>query len=298
MRSRAENRGFTLIELLVVIAIIGVLIALLLPAVQSAREAARRAQCTNNLKQLGLAMHNYHDVIGSLPGVRVAGAASPYVSILPFMEQANLANSYNVDLSWDHVVNTTVTGIPVGVFNCPSNPHAGEVASSGFAPSDYTVPRSATNWSQHRATFELGEYARFSEIRDGLSNTCMQYESAGRAHWYVNGVMEPGGVSWDYYGAAPWGTVTEAWAGRSNGGWFFPVSVTLGPSGGPPTIVWFVGSSVINVSNWYGAPYSFHPGGINLGMADGSVRFLKQQTSLEVIGALSSRDGGEIIGEF
>src|SRR5690606_3978149 len=98
-RTRAERGGFTLIELLVVIAIIGVLIALLLPAVQSAREAARRAQCTNNLKQLGLAMHSYHDVNNTLPANRVAGAAAPYVAVLPFLEQASLYQSYNFDVS-------------------------------------------------------------------------------------------------------------------------------------------------------------------------------------------------------
>ncbi|QDV33023.1 DUF1559 family PulG-like putative transporter [Tautonia plasticadhaerens] len=298
MRNRVDERGFTLIELLVVIAIIGVLIALLLPAVQAAREAARRAQCTNNLKQLGLAMHGYHDAFGTLPGVRVEGAAAPFVSILPFVEQASLADSYNFDVVWDHASNTTVTASRLDVLTCPSDPHSGELSAAGFSPSAYTVPRSATNWSQHHAAFELGQYARFSQFRDGLSNTCLLYESAGRARWYVHGVMEPGGQTWDYYGAAPWGTITEAWAGRSNGGWFFPVFISLDQAGGPPNVVWFVGSSVINVSNWYGAAYSFHPGGMSMGMGDGSVRFVRQQVSLEVIGALSSRDGGEIPGEF
>src|SRR3954453_23644431 len=93
--------GFTLIELLVVIAVIAVLISLLLPAVRSAREAARRIQCVNNLKQLGLAMHNYHDVNNSLPGVAVEGAAGLYVSVLPFFEQASLFNAFNSNVAWN-----------------------------------------------------------------------------------------------------------------------------------------------------------------------------------------------------
>ncbi|RUL83184.1 DUF1559 domain-containing protein [Tautonia sociabilis] len=294
-RSFSRANGFTLIELLVVIAIIGVLIALLLPAVQSAREAARRVQCVNNLKQLGLAMHAYHDAVGCLPGYRVTGAAAPYASILPFLEQEPLGSAYNFDHPWDSASNTTVTSVPLNVYTCPSNPVAGERPASGFGTSDYTVIRSATNWADHKAMYEGGEYARFAAVRDGLSNTCMQYESAGRAHWFLLGVSDPASPPWDYYGSAPWGTVVESWAGIGNGGWWFPVSVRLDPSRGTPDITWFAGSSVINVGNWYGAPYSFHPGGVNLGMADGSVRFLKEHTSLEVLSALSSRDGGEVI---
>lgn len=77
-----------------------------------------------------------------------------------------------------------------------------------------------------------------------------------------------------------------------------PVAVSLSPGGGPVNVVWFAGASVINVSNWNGSPYSFHPGGINAGMGDGSVRFVKEQTAVEVLSGLTSRDGGEIVGEF
>ena len=289
--------GFTLIELLVVIAIIAVLIALLLPAVQSAREAARRIQCTNNLKQLGLAMHNYHDANGSLPAVAVTGAANPYVAILPFFEQAAIANAYNFALPYNDPTNSTVTATPLNAFICPSNPDAASVPASGFRTSDYTVIRNATQYDKCAAVFDWGTYGKFSDITDGLSNTCMQYESAGRANWWVYRTKNPGGTPWNYYGAANWGTDDEAWAGSSNGGWFFPVALTMNPTAAP-TIAWFAGSAVVNVSNWYASPYSWHPGGINMGMADGSVRFVKQQTSYAVLSALSSRNGGEIIGDF
>src|SRR5215213_6414670 len=131
-----SRRGFTLIELLVVIAIIAVLIALLLPAVQAAREAARRSQCVNNLKQLGIAMHNYHDVVGSFPtsfwrntrNVRGSTATDgtnrhSWISMsLPYIEQTPLYNSMNFSLGVGERQNVTAAMTPINVLMCPSDP--------------------------------------------------------------------------------------------------------------------------------------------------------------------------------
>jgi prepilin-type N-terminal cleavage/methylation domain-containing protein/prepilin-type processing-associated H-X9-DG protein len=135
-----SRRGFTLIELLVVIAIIAVLIALLLPAVQAAREAARRMQCTNNLKQLGLAMQNYHDVNGSYPigrmGINVPGATYPNggtatnnrrtwtFGLMPFVEQGAIFNSINYTFGFSHASNMTIIQTTINVYHCPSDPQS------------------------------------------------------------------------------------------------------------------------------------------------------------------------------
>src|SRR5256885_959165 len=134
-----RRRAFTLIELLVVIAIIGVLIALLLPAVQAAREAARRSQCTNNLKQMGLGLHNYEAVAGAFPMSDViANPAIPsqttngfsvHVRILPFMEQGVAFNALNFTVNHQNDANTTVVGAKVAVFVCPSDPNGDKYTS-------------------------------------------------------------------------------------------------------------------------------------------------------------------------
>lgn len=199
MRSR---RGFTLIELLVVIAIIGVLIALLLPAVQAAREAARRAQCTNNLKQFGIALANYADTMGALPPTLcIVGVAPSVVTwtngwgahprILPYVEQGNIFNAFNFDLLMYTRENTTASATRPTLLLCPSDTsprdflHAQggrmSVCNYGFCQGDWYVWGGFQNAQQTRSAFGPNMSRRLAEFSDGLSQTL--WMSEGKAHF-------------------------------------------------------------------------------------------------------------------
>lgn len=310
------NRGFTLIELLVVIAIIAVLIALLLPAVQQAREAARRSQCKNNLKQMGLAMHNYHDIYNRLPLAYpaypdgVSNVANWSVSLLPNLEQAALANTYNYDLEWYDGVNVNFKTKMPGVYSCPSNPVAGKTlpgdpgytdpdTGEGWQTTDYIALRDSTlsGAEQNKALFSDGGGKRFSDATDGLSNTCMVYESAGRSSLYAHGVQDPADPNGNLGDDIAFGKIYDPWTSIYNGGRIFLVTLDVNNN----TVGLYLnegGSAAVNVSNIYGGAYSFHTGGVQMAMGDGAVRFLSESTSKIVLGAMISMNGGEILGEF
>lgn len=190
-----QRRGFTLIELLVVIAIIGVLIALLLPAVQAAREAARRMQCTNNLKQMGLALHNYESSNGVLPPsvvLRASGTTllwsngwSVHARIAPFAEQGPLFNSMNFDLSYELPENQTVASQSVSLFLCPSEIKTERrlndgqyfgVTSYGWITGDWFVWGGWVSGRSNRAAFGVNRSRRLAEVTDGLSQTLFASE--------------------------------------------------------------------------------------------------------------------------
>ncbi|NNJ24070.1 DUF1559 domain-containing protein [Alienimonas chondri] len=292
---RPARAGFTLIELLVVIAVIAILVSLLLPAVQQAREAARKMQCGNNLKQIGLAMHNYHGTYRYFPLTWTDNTANWAVAILPQTDEGNVADLYDYSLPWDDPANEPLKELMPTTYSCPSNPSGGQLLSdNGWQTTDYSVLRNASDWANHDSLFD-GSPHRIADVIDGTTNTCMIYESAGRSSLYVEDVENPTMNGAD----PPWayGRSKDPWASDSNAGWWFTQAIVWNDPG-DFDVLWSTGDRVVNVANWFGAPYSFHAGGVNLGMADGSVQFLSENTSYDAISARSSINGREVVEGF
>jgi prepilin-type N-terminal cleavage/methylation domain-containing protein/prepilin-type processing-associated H-X9-DG protein len=326
IRLRRPRAGFTLIELLVVIAIIAVLISLLLPAVQSAREAARRAQCVNNLKQFGIAVHNFHDVNNLLPSsIRPAGLTTlpriaGLLTLLNFMEQSQVYNAMNQSITWGDPANTTASQTRIATFICPSSPADpsrldGIPEVQPYSPTWTATVAAITDYSPlvgidaRLSAFNvfqgdtppptlLGKNVKtkLADATDGLSNTLVFVESAGRPFVYRKGGKQ--------FGAVPDHRL-------NSGGWARPASdVTL--NGSTADGSFFPGPVVINAANgedvynqpfphpYYGTEgtggiFAFHAGGANILLGDGSVRFVKETVSLQTFAALATRAGGEVI---
>jgi prepilin-type N-terminal cleavage/methylation domain-containing protein/prepilin-type processing-associated H-X9-DG protein len=324
---KRRNSGFTLIELLVVIAIIGVLIALLLPAVQSAREAARRAQCTNNMKQIGLAVHNYLDVHGILPIGRGTRAARPYdltsrynysgfAMVLPFMEQQPLHAAINFDLTITiQEGNSTVMATAVSSLLCPSD---GEATPANWAGNNYRFSEGSnilysygptdtgavnTTMPKPNGPFFPERSYRLADIRDGTSNTIMASEKL--LGDYNQGIPT---IRRDIYVSETWPTgLNEAFQNcEAVDNSSIP---TNGESNvGAPWLDGFLHTSIFKVvstpnkKSCYMFPArlimsasSDHPGGVNVALCDGSVRFIKDTISRETWWAIGSMNGGEVV---
>ena len=340
----SRRRAFTLIELLVVIAIIGVLIALLLPAVQAAREAARRAQCTNNLKQIGLAIHNYESTNSVLPPACIvtqgAGGAPIFqgwgalARILPFLEEGNKFNACNFSIGNETPTNLTAMAMGTATFLCPSD----GLSATQFI--DDGVPRNNTNYGFNRGDWYVwGGFAptpdpvspfrtnvglRMASITDGLSGTMFVAEvkthqpyvrnCSGLLYAPLSSTSRPspdsdpkavaqytgcgGGMAelkpdsghseWEDGNASQSG-FTTAWT---------PNKKTPGSFGG----VAFPDMDLIAIREEEGGPTfaavtarSFHPGGVNVLMGDGSVRFIKDSVAGAVWRGLGSIGGGEVV---
>ncbi len=373
MRALRGRRGFTLIELLVVIAIIAVLIALLLPAVQAAREAARRMQCTNNLKQIGLAIHNYHSATGVFPlGVAAYNypghlavnynwdSWSGHCMMLPQLEQNATYNAINFMLgnnaanSYGFYANSTVTSQRVSVFLCPSDPSAGTVsvlrtadnrndvldvsylASAGTTTNSPNNTKTTNPWATMGSTGLFWWYTAYGirQVTDGTSNTVAFSEGlVSKVGGSNAGGVDNASLPTNYGGTSATGIAAACGAAQQYDANQNPAAVIAGLQGCTIAIqsrqglsncrgiFWEVGSLGMTMFNTIAPPNSkqynwgdcrctgggypndatfanansLHPGGVNVLMADGSVRFVKDSINMTTWWAMGTRANGEVI---
>jgi prepilin-type N-terminal cleavage/methylation domain-containing protein len=306
--SRRPSAGFTLVELLVVIAIIGILVALLLPAIQAARESARRTQCSNHMKQIGVALHNFENAFGHLPPGGISGSSVTVahkkfkvpanvthgwaIFLMPYLEQQTLWDNYRLDVDWRAPENQEVRQTRVTVLQCPSVSDPLRVDTQTF--SNATITAAITDYGVNNGVstnlFTLGlidqdtnenpqgvmrvnELHRFSDVRDGLSNTTWIQEDAGRPQLFRTARLKIIGS-----------TISGAgWANRDNEfvlHGYTPNGVTEG------------GPCAVNCSN-NNEIYAFHAGGAYALMGDASVRFLSEDMEIRVVARLITRQARE-----
>ncbi len=284
--------GFTLIELLVVIAIIAILIALLVPAVQKVREAASRTQCQNNLKQVGLALHNYHDTTKRFPTANSPVFGSAFTHILPFVEQDNVRRVYDISLPPTAPPNNTVTNLPIAIYLCPtmsappSPPQAYSTHYASYAvcigsnngwtapPDNGAIVRSNATGS----TTLVDQGKRITDLQDGASNTFL----AGEMGFQLKDYMFSSGP----YAGSPRGGNTSwafGYASYSFGSTKVMMNTVL-----PPT----------SVTDRLQAFRSDHSGGGNFLLGDGSVRFIANGIDFPTYQALGTRSGGEVLANY
>lgn len=340
MRTHFRRSGFTLIELLVVIAVIATLITLLLPAVQQAREAARRSQCKNNLKQIGLAIHNYHDTHACFPPGSYGGSATaeaPFVvpnwrlHIFPGLEQTAIYNQLDFQSGTRHFAGSDnssngarLSGLIVPVYVCPSSPLsptgqplAGSnathntfkiqvpmyvgVAGAGVTngatidyPPGMTVGfRNAYGVYTNNGILQWNAITHMRDATDGTSNTLIVAEQSG--------TIGTSDLRSGYYG------------GYIGADFMDPIGSTVMTAPGPfASTIWSTGLSslqfrinVTSVSTGNAATFhpntawnSFHVGGINALLSDGSVRFITEKIDMNTLRNLASRNDGQVVGAF
>jgi prepilin-type N-terminal cleavage/methylation domain-containing protein/prepilin-type processing-associated H-X9-DG protein len=272
---RVRRGGFTLIELLVVISIIGVLVALLLPAVQSAREAARRSQCVSNLKQIGIALQGYHEVLNTFPaGGWIASASDPLTrnmnmgwsaAVLPWLEQRSLYDGLNCSVPYGNAANSTTGHVVVRVYLCPTEPRksfwnrdSGDLYDYAdgdyggmYGPRGLGTPTFTNNPPRGPMIFNTA--LSLAQIQDGASQTIQ----VGEDPEAINALWISGHNVFDQA---------------------FAINARPAVESGEELA-------------------SRHPGGVNVLFCDGSVHFLRDAMPLKTLAALCTRDGGEVVGD-
>ena len=309
-RSRRFQHGFTLIELLVVIAIIAILIALLLPAVQQAREAARRTQCRNNLKQIGLAMHNYHDSHKCFPknmGCYINGSTCVSLGlsawswralILPYIDQAPLYNKINFEAGVTATAgspsNLDIARMPMQAYLCPSNPNGGLTSqeTDNYLYSNWCLPVSTCD-----RTAPLG-------VTDYKGINGVSYPTSSTSPAYPQGMWDrrPGGVlrirdvtdgTTNVIFIAENLPQSHAWPTWA--GWHAPLNTAVGPN-----YVWtqLTNPGIRTTHGWtsYVSASSYHQGGVHVLLVDGSTQFLSSNINLALYQQLGNPQDGLPVG--
>ena len=285
------SRGFTLVELLVVIAIIGILVGLLMPAVQAARESVRRMRCSNNLKQIGLGLLNYESTTKRLPAGGIqSNFISGFASILPYLEQGNIYQQYDFNLYYTDPKNVAVSKQNVSTYLCPSTSMPREVPANSSISSGVAVEvGSASTYLLNEGTNQYmsecdgafpaiydsyrNKHLRITDFTDGTSNTLAVGETTYDFPMYLWSSTLPAPLG----GAVRWGTAR----------WIVGY-----PRVGMGTTLFPLNAKRVSITGGF---TSQHAGGINFALMDGSVHFVSNSTDPIVLNASSTRAKGEVV---